>query len=251
MAEDNTAQPAQKADSTENTDSIEKASDTDKTDSAPKAEAAEKTDSTEKAASAEKTDGAPKAETAKKDNSAEKADSTEKAETAEKDDSAEKAAAAKKAEAAKKAAAAKKADSKSDSDAKAKKKKKPPKIEDKPFGEFIEEHFVPALDEALKSDGWEGVTLSLVDEPLLVKGADDQESYWQLHGDHPSNLDHRFSIVFGEEDIKGPKYFYYSQGDRLASTVEQFMGDERRISLELMVLYTLQRLKGQKWLTRN
>lgn len=133
----------------------------------------------------------------------------------------------------------------------AKKKEKPPKIEEKPFNEFMEEHFVPALDEALRSDGWDGVQLSLVDAPLAVKGADDQETYWQLRGNHPSKLAHRFNIVFTKDDIKSPKYFYYSQGDGPSSTVEQFMGDERRITLDLMVLYTLQRLKGQKWLSRN
>jgi hypothetical protein len=131
------------------------------------------------------------------------------------------------------------------------KKEKPPKLEDKPFGEFMEQHFLPALDEALGSDGWEGVQLSLVDAPLTVKGADSQETYWQLQGSHPSNIDHRFNIVFTQDDIKSPKYFYYSQGNGPASTIEQFMGDERRITLDLMVLYTLQRLKGQKWLSRN
>ncbi|MDJ0637113.1 MAG: DUF2996 domain-containing protein [Xenococcaceae cyanobacterium MO_188.B29] len=29
------------------------------------------------------------------------------------------------------------------------------------------------------------------------------------------------------------------------------MIDERRVTLDLLVLYTLQRLNGQKWLTRN
>ena len=35
------------------------------------------------------------------------------------------------------------------------------------------------------------------------------------------------------------------------STIESFMIDERRVNLDLMVLYTLQRLNGQKWLVRN
>ncbi|MEM9117041.1 MAG: DUF2996 domain-containing protein [Cyanobacteria bacterium P01_D01_bin.6] len=131
------------------------------------------------------------------------------------------------------------------------KKAKPPKIEEKPFNEFIEQHFVPALDKALADDGWDGVKLSLVEAPLAVKGADQQETYWQLQGNHPSNLAHCFNIVFTKDDIKSSKFFYYSRGDALASTVEQFMGDERRITLPLMVMYTLQRLNGQKWLSRN
>ncbi|NEQ45433.1 MAG: DUF2996 domain-containing protein [Leptolyngbya sp. SIOISBB] len=131
------------------------------------------------------------------------------------------------------------------------KKEKPPKLEDKPFNEFMEQHFVPALDKALCADGWDGVKLSLVEAPLAVKGADQQETYWQLQGNHPSGLAHCFNIVFAKDDIKSSKYFYCSQGDTPASTVEQFMGDERRITLDLMVMYTLQRLNGQKWLSRN
>ncbi len=131
------------------------------------------------------------------------------------------------------------------------KKEKPPKLEDKPFGEFMEQHFLPALDEALGSDGWEGVQLTLVDAPLTVKGADAQETYWQLQGNHSSGLDYRFNIVFSQDDIKSPKYFYCTQGQMPSSTVEQFMGDERRITLDLLVMYTLQRLNGQKWLSRN
>lgn len=131
------------------------------------------------------------------------------------------------------------------------KKEKPPKVEDKPFQEFMEQHFMPALNDALKSDGWDYVELSLINSPLAVKGADRQESFWQLRGEQKGEVDRHFSIVFTKEDITSPKYFYYSQGDGLSSTIEQFMGDERRITLDLMVLYTLQRLTGQKWLTRN
>lgn len=131
------------------------------------------------------------------------------------------------------------------------KKEKPPKIEDKPFKEFMEQHLMPTLNDALREDGWEWIDLALVDAPLQVKGADPQETYWQLQGSHSSNVKKRFNIVFTKDDIKSPKYFYCSQGNGPASTVEQFMGDERRINLELIVMYTLQRLVGQKWLSRN
>lgn len=131
------------------------------------------------------------------------------------------------------------------------KKEKPPKIEDKPFNEFMEQHFVPELDKALHDGGWQGVALSFAKAPLAVKGAASDEEYWQVQGHRTTGSDRQFHIVFAKEDISGPKYFYYSQGDSPSSTVEQFMGDERRITLDLMVLYTLQRLNGQKWLTRN
>lgn len=131
------------------------------------------------------------------------------------------------------------------------KKEKPPKLEDKPFAEFMEQHFVPELNKALKEEGWEEVELSFQKAPLAVKGASSDEAYWQVKGDRPLDIEQQFSIVFAKEDIKGPKFFYYTQGATPSSTVEQFMGDERRITLDLMVLYTVQRLNGQKWLTRN
>jgi hypothetical protein len=133
----------------------------------------------------------------------------------------------------------------------AKKKEKPPKLEDKPFNEFMEQHFVPELNKALEKEGWTGVQLAFEKAPLAVKGASQDDEYWQVQGIRQTSGDRQFNVVFAKEDISGPKYFYYSQGDSPSSTVEQFMGDERRITLDLMVLYTLQRLNGQKWLTRN
>ena len=131
------------------------------------------------------------------------------------------------------------------------KKEKPPKLEDKPFTEFMEGHFVPALGDALKKEGLESVALKFQKGLLAVKGASSSEDYWQVQGQWATGSDRQFNIVFTKEDIKAPKFFYYTQGSSPSSTVEQFMGDERRITLDLMVLYTLQRLNGQKWLTRN
>lgn len=131
------------------------------------------------------------------------------------------------------------------------KKEKPPAVEDKPFTEFMEGHFVPALGDALEKEGLNGIALKFQKNLLAVKGASPSEDYWQVQGKWAAGGDRQFNIVFAKEDIKGPKFFYYTQGDRPSSTVEQFMGDERKITLGLMVLYTLQRLNGQKWLTRN
>ncbi len=131
------------------------------------------------------------------------------------------------------------------------KKEKPPAVEDKPFTEFVEQHFVPALADALSQEGVNDAQLMFEKTQLAVKGASSNEDYWQVSGRWPQGGDRRFSVVFTKEDIKGPKFFYCGQGDKPSSTVEQFMGDERKITLDLMVLYTLQRLNGQKWLARN
>ena len=66
------------------------------------------------------------------------------------------------------------------------KKEKPPKLEDKPFNEFMEQHFVPGLDKALKDGGWEGVELMFDKSPLAVKGAESDDVYWQVQGDRKS-----------------------------------------------------------------
>jgi hypothetical protein len=132
----------------------------------------------------------------------------------------------------------------------AKKKEKPPAVEDKPFGEFMQQHFLPSLDAALKDQGFSDVALTFEQKPLQVLGIDDGEKYWQVKGQWPNN-GRQFNIAFTKEDIKGPKLFYLADKGSSPSTIEQFMGDERRITLDLMVLYTLQRLNGQKWLTRN
>ncbi|MGB3653084.1 MAG: DUF2996 domain-containing protein, partial [Rivularia sp. (in: cyanobacteria)] len=51
-------------------------------------------------------------------------------------------------------------------------------------------------------------------------------------------------------DIKGKKAFSCNEGKR-PSTLESFLIDERRITLDLMVFGVVQRLNGQKWLGRN
>jgi hypothetical protein len=130
------------------------------------------------------------------------------------------------------------------------KKEKPPAVEDKPFGEFIQQHFLPSLDTALKEQGFKEVTLSFEQSSMQVLGMQDSEQYWQVKGQWPNN-GRQFTIAFTKEDIKGPKLFYLADQGTSPSTIEQFMGDERRITLDLMVLYTLQRLNSQKWLTRN
>lgn len=131
------------------------------------------------------------------------------------------------------------------------KKEKPPALEDKPFAEFIEQHFVPTLADALGKAGVDGAQLTFAKSQLAVRGSSAGEDYWQVKGQWAEGGDRRFSVVFTQENIKSPKFFYYSQGNDRASMVEQFMGDERKITLDLMVLYTLQRLNGQKWLERN
>ena len=135
----------------------------------------------------------------------------------------------------------------------AKKKEKPPKLEDKPFEEFMEQHYLPGLKSAMEKEGIDDLSLEFAKRKFEVLGQTSDEPYWQVHGQwvDPVEGQLQFNIAFIEESIKGQKVIALTTGDALPSTVEQFMGDERRITLDLMVLYTVQRLNGQKWLTRN
>ncbi len=134
--------------------------------------------------------------------------------------------------------------------AKAAKKAKPPKVEDKPFPEFIEQHFIPALKEALASQGIEDLDLTFTKKSIPITGANSQEQCSQIIGTWQKGQ-RQFNLYFPDEDIKGQKAFSYATDGKNPSTIESFMIDERRVTLDLMVLYTLQRLNGQKWLTRN
>jgi hypothetical protein len=126
---------------------------------------------------------------------------------------------------------------------------KAPAIEEKPFSEFIAQHYLPTLDEALKAQG-ATIRLALEKGKIAVTGIQDQTDYWQVIGQWPQG-GRQFNIVFLHEDIQGPKAFSCAAAGAKPSTIEQFMGDERKTTLDLLVLYTLQRLNGQKWLARN
>jgi len=76
------------------------------------------------------------------------------------------------------------------------------------------------------------------------------ETYWQVLGSWQQGR-RRFMVGFPEENIKGTKIFSLATDGASPSILEPFMIDERKVTLDLLVLYTLQRLNGQKWLTRN
>ena len=143
-----------------------------------------------------------------------------------------------------------KADAKPAAKAAKAKKAKPPKLEDKPFSEFIQEHYLPALKEAMAQEGIEDVDLTFVEQSVPIKEANSNEPCWQVVGKW-QNGDRQFNVYFPEGDIKGQKAFSYATYGNNPSTIESFMIDERRVNLELLVMYTLQRLNAQKWLTRN
>ncbi|WAS04083.1 DUF2996 domain-containing protein [Gloeomargaritales cyanobacterium VI4D9] len=115
---------------------------------------------------------------------------------------------------------------------------KAPPIEAKPLPVFIEEHFFPALRQALANVNITNVSLVWVPELNQVRGA------W-------AEGKHEFIITFTQGDLKGLKTFAYSSYGAPPSTLESFMIDERKVTLELLVFYTVQRLTAQKILVLN
>ncbi|APB34429.1 hypothetical protein GlitD10_2100 [Gloeomargarita lithophora Alchichica-D10] len=115
---------------------------------------------------------------------------------------------------------------------------KAPPIEAKPLPAFVEEHFLPALTQALANISITNVSLLWVPELNQVRGA------W-------AEGKHEFIITFAQGDLKGLKTFAYSSYGAPPSTLESFMIDERKITLDLLVFYTIQRLTAQKILVLN
>ncbi|MEN9207153.1 MAG: DUF2996 domain-containing protein [Gloeomargarita sp. GMQP_bins_14] len=113
---------------------------------------------------------------------------------------------------------------------------KAPPLEAKPLSEFVQEHFFPALKAALAAKGLVDVQLQWLPEQNQVRGTWDN---------------HEFAITFTQGTLQGLKTFTYSSYGALPSTVESFMIDERKVTLDLLVFYTLQRLTAQKVLVLN
>lgn len=177
-------------------------------------------------------------------------------ETAEETDDDEKPAKAKAAKApaadGEKPAAKAKAAADGEKPAAKAKKEKPPALEDKPFTEFIQQHYIPALKKGLETMGATSLDLVFEKRKIPIKGYNQSPECWQLVGKWQSNQKQlrEFNIFFFDENINGLKGFSCAESDRF-STMESFLIDERRVTLDLLVYGAVQRLNGQKWLTRN
>jgi len=66
--------------------------------------------------------------------------------------------------------------------AKAAKKEKPPALEDKPFEEFMQQHYLPALQEAITKEGVPDVKLTFAKQKYSIIGFTSAEECWQVIG---------------------------------------------------------------------
>ena len=134
--------------------------------------------------------------------------------------------------------------------AKAAKKEKAPSVEDKPFVEFIEQDYLPALQKAIAQQGVKDLQVSFAKQKVPITGFESAEECWQIIGSWKETGLHQFNLYFPEEDIQGKKGFSCNEGKK-PSTLESFLIDERKITLDLLVYGLVQLLNGQKWLGIN
>ncbi|AFZ02556.1 DUF2996 domain-containing protein [Calothrix sp. PCC 6303] len=155
------------------------------------------------------------------------------------------------ATAEKKPAAAKKPVGDAEAGAKpaAAKKEKAPTVEDKPFLDFMQQDYLPALQQAIASEGVRDLQLNFAKQKVPVRGMQNADECWQIVGSW-QNGNRQFNVYFPDEDIQGKKGFSCNEG-RVPSTLESFLIDERKVSLDMLVNRLVWRLNGQKWLGRN
>ena len=134
--------------------------------------------------------------------------------------------------------------------AKAAKKEKAPSVEDKPFVEFIEQDYLPALQKAIAQQGVKDLQVSFAKQKVPITGFESAEECWQIIGSWKETGKRQFNLYFPEEDIQGKKGFSCNEGKK-PRTLESFLIDERKITLDLLVFGLVQRLDGQKWLGIN
>lgn len=130
------------------------------------------------------------------------------------------------------------------------KKEKAPAVEDKPFADFMQQDYLPALKSAFSKQGIEDLELSLQKQKIPVAGFGSAEECWQAIGRWQGGK-RQFNLYFPKADINGPRAFSCADSGAKPSTIEPFLIDERKITIDLLVFGVIQRLNAQKWLARN
>ncbi|AAQ00036.1 MULTISPECIES: DUF2996 domain-containing protein [Prochlorococcus] len=124
-------------------------------------------------------------------------------------------------------------------------KKKPPKLEEKPFEEFVNKHLIPEISNSLSSKGISLESIILKKDQRPVVGGE----CWIVYGELLNGK--RFWITFNSDDIKSTKNICLAESSSEAALLESFLIDEKKITLQLLTSRFMQRLNGQKWLGDN
>ena len=126
-----------------------------------------------------------------------------------------------------------------------KKPLKPPKLEDKPFHEFITDYFIPGLRKSLQDKGTKINNIRLIQGDRPVVGGQCWMVFCELAEDR------KFWLCFNKDIITSDKTILLAESNSDPSIVESFLIDEKKTTLPLLISRVLQRLNGQKWIGVN
>ena len=126
-----------------------------------------------------------------------------------------------------------------------KKPVKPPKIEDKPFQDFINNYFIPSLKKTILNSGSDVNEMKLLHDNRPVVGGECWMVYCELAKGR------RFWLCFDNNIITSDKTILLAESNSKPSIVESFLIDEKKTTLSLLISRVLQRLNGQKWIGPN
>ena len=122
---------------------------------------------------------------------------------------------------------------------------KPPKIEDKPFEEFISNYFIPGLKSSIEEKGTSVSEIKLIEGNRPVVGGNCWIVFCEI------TEQRRFWLCFNEDKITSDKTILLAESNSDPSIVESFLIDEKKTTLPLLISRILQRLNGQKWFGAN
>ena len=122
---------------------------------------------------------------------------------------------------------------------------KPPKLEDKPFDDFISNHLIPGLKSSIEEKGVLVRDIKLVEGKRPVVGGNCWMVYCEI------SEQRRFWLCFNKEEITSDKTILLAESNSEPSIVESFLIDEKKTTLPLLISRVLQRLNGQKWVGAN
>ena len=126
-----------------------------------------------------------------------------------------------------------------------KKPSKPPKLEDKPFDEFITKFFIPELKKSILNKGSDVNEIKLIEGNRPVVGGKCWMVFCEL------SYDRKFWLCFNKDLITSDKTILLSESNSAPGIVESFLIDEKKTTLPLLISRVLQRLNGQKWIGAN
>lgn len=128
------------------------------------------------------------------------------------------------------------------------KKEKAPALEDKPFADFVQQDLAPAIQSSLTTNGWTDLDLQFSKSPVSISGVSGVPDCWQITGRGQQGK-RQFNLYFFDENIQGQRGFSCSSNQGRMSSIESFLIDERKMTLDLLMFGLMKRLNAQQWLS--